>query len=101
MSHDGESDTLLSAEEDVGQFFRSFHGRRMPALSETYPLPVDADEEKRQELHHRQIKFIFSGKNYMGPVKEALQFGEKRRSTFCITMSLYTLHSFNGTLYST
>ena len=101
MSHGGASDILLSAEEDVAQFFRSLHGRRMPALGETYPLPVDADEEKRQELHHRLIKFIFSGKNYMGPVKEALQFGEKRRSAFSAMMSFSVLQTFNGKLYST
>lgn len=74
------SDTLLSAAEDLAQFFRLVHGRRLATLSETYPLPVDIDEEKRQELFHRQMQFIFSGKNWVGPVKEALQFGEKRRS---------------------
>ena len=100
MSDDNEADILLSAEEDVAQFFRSLHGRKLPALSETYPLPVDADEERRQELHHRQIKFILSGKNYMGPVKEALQFGEKRRSTSRTIASRYTIHSFGGTLSS-
>ncbi|EAU88498.2 hypothetical protein CC1G_04204 [Coprinopsis cinerea okayama7 len=51
----------------------------MSSVSSTYPLPVDDDEVKRSELHHRMMQFVFSGKNYVGPVKEALQFGQKRR----------------------
>lgn len=86
------ADVLLSPEEDTGEFFRQLHGRRMATLSDTYPLPVDTDEEKRQELHHRQMQFIFSGKNWVGPVKEALQFGEKRRSTSLITLKALTTY---------
>jgi hypothetical protein len=26
------------------------------------------------------LQFVFSGRNYVGPVKEALQFGQQRRS---------------------
>ncbi|KAF5315720.1 hypothetical protein D9611_004747 [Ephemerocybe angulata] len=75
----GDPDLLLSAGDQADQFFRSENGRLMAAMSDTYPLPVDKDEHKRSELHHRLLQFVFSGKNYLGPVKEALQFGQKRR----------------------
>ncbi|KAF6765257.1 S-adenosyl-L-methionine-dependent methyltransferase [Ephemerocybe angulata] len=75
----GNPDLLLSAGDQADQFFRSENGRLMAAMSDTYPLPVDKDEHKRSELHHRLLQFVFSGKNYLGPVKEALQFGQKRR----------------------
>jgi len=65
--------------EDVAQLFRVEHGRTAAALNDTYLLPVDADEVERAKFHHRLMKFVFSGKNYIGPVQSALQFGEKRR----------------------
>lgn len=74
--------TALPVVQDhvLDEFFVYRHGRRMSAMAVTYPLPLDEDEVKRFELHHRMMQFIFSGKNYVGPVKQALQFGQKRRS---------------------
>jgi hypothetical protein len=73
-------DSTALQDNVLDQFFVQRHGRRMSAMSHTYPLPLDEDEVKRFELHHRMMQFIFSGKNYVGPVKQALQFGQKRRS---------------------
>jgi hypothetical protein len=74
------SDGFISPGEQAQEFLRQSHGRTMAALSDVYPLPVDSDEIKRSEFHHRLLQFVFSGRNYIGPVKEALQFGQKRRS---------------------
>ncbi|KAF5330892.1 hypothetical protein D9619_005637 [Psilocybe cf. subviscida] len=65
--------------DDTAQFFYTLHGRTLPALNTTYLLPVDPDEVKRSDIHHRLIQFLFRGKNYVGPVREALQFGQQRR----------------------
>ncbi|PFH54301.1 hypothetical protein AMATHDRAFT_135556 [Amanita thiersii Skay4041] len=65
--------------EDDSEFFRAIHGRSLNALNSVYMLPVDQDEIKRSEFHHRMLQFVFHGKNYIGPVKRALQFGERRR----------------------
>ncbi|KAF8746146.1 hypothetical protein AX14_000191 [Amanita brunnescens Koide BX004] len=65
--------------EDDSDYFRFVHGRSLNALNTTYMLPVDEDEIKRSELHHRMLQFVFQGKNYVGPVKRTLQFGERRR----------------------
>ncbi|KAJ6572900.1 S-adenosyl-L-methionine-dependent methyltransferase [Mycena sp. CBHHK59/15] len=54
------------------------HDRKFSVLNPTYLLPVDDDEVKRSDIHHRMIKFIFNGRTYVGPVKETLQFGEHR-----------------------
>ena len=76
-----DSAALPIVQDDiVDQFFVQRHGRRMSAMAATYPLPLDEDEVKRYEMNHRMMQFIFSGRNYIGPVKEALQFGQKRRS---------------------
>lgn len=85
--------------EDDAEFFRNVHDRTLNALNSRYMLPVDRDEvkviisssiapliftiknsSKRSELHHRLLQFVFGGLNYVGPVKEALQFGQHRRS---------------------
>ncbi|KIY72196.1 S-adenosyl-L-methionine-dependent methyltransferase [Cylindrobasidium torrendii FP15055 ss-10] len=65
--------------EDDAPFFRMLHGRRLNALNTTYLLPADDEEVRRSELHHRALKFVFDGRNYVGPVRQALQFGQKRR----------------------
>ncbi|KAF9464756.1 S-adenosyl-L-methionine-dependent methyltransferase [Collybia nuda] len=65
--------------EDDADFFQNVDGRILNTLNPRYMLPVDRDEVKRSELHHRLLQFVFGGKNYIGPVKEALQFGEHRR----------------------
>ncbi|TFK42529.1 S-adenosyl-L-methionine-dependent methyltransferase [Crucibulum laeve] len=65
--------------EDDSEFFRTAHGRALNTLNTSYLLPVDQDEVKRSDFHHRMIQFVFEGKNYVGPVKQALQFGQQRR----------------------
>ncbi|KAF8892535.1 S-adenosyl-L-methionine-dependent methyltransferase [Infundibulicybe gibba] len=65
--------------DDDSDYFRHVHGRALNTLNFTYMLPADRDEVKRSELHHRMLQFVFGGRNYIGPVKEALQFGEQRR----------------------
>ncbi|KAJ7933220.1 S-adenosyl-L-methionine-dependent methyltransferase [Mycena leptocephala] len=66
----------------IGEEFKLFyemHGRQFNTLNPTYLLPVDEEEIKRFNLFHRLIKFIFSGRIYVGPVKETLQFAEYRK----------------------
>ncbi|KAF8077893.1 S-adenosyl-L-methionine-dependent methyltransferase [Lyophyllum atratum] len=65
--------------DDDSEFFRTVHDRSLNTLNSRYMLPVDRDEVKRSELHHRLLQFVFDGRNYLGPVKEALQFGQQRR----------------------
>ncbi|GLB34900.1 putative methyltransferase [Lyophyllum shimeji] len=65
--------------DDDSEFFRTVHTRSLNTLNSRYMLPVDRDEVKRSELHHRLLQFVFGGKNYIGPVKQALQFGQQRR----------------------
>ncbi|KAF5380899.1 hypothetical protein D9615_004003 [Tricholomella constricta] len=78
------STDLLAADvsylgDDDSEFFRTVHGRSLNTLNSRYMLPADRDEVKRSELHHRLLQFVFEGRNYIGPVKEALQFGQQRR----------------------
>ncbi|KAF9075226.1 S-adenosyl-L-methionine-dependent methyltransferase [Rhodocollybia butyracea] len=65
--------------ENDSDYFRKLHDRTFNSLNTTYLLPADKDEVKRSELHHRMMQFVFQGRNYVGPVKEALQFGLHRR----------------------
>ena len=81
--------------DDSNLYFRSLHSRTLNTLNKSYLLPVDQDEVKvlfnflvitpllilvqRSEIHHRLLQFVFSGRTYVGPVKEALQFGQQRR----------------------
>ncbi|TFK76384.1 S-adenosyl-L-methionine-dependent methyltransferase [Pluteus cervinus] len=65
--------------DDAHLFFRFAHGRHLNSLNQNYLLPADKEEIRRSELHHRMLQFVFSGKNYIGPVRQALQFGEQRR----------------------
>ncbi|KAG7452446.1 S-adenosyl-L-methionine-dependent methyltransferase [Guyanagaster necrorhizus] len=65
--------------DDDSEFFRHVHGRSLNTLNTSYLLPSDRDEVKRSEYHHRMLKFVFGGQNYVGPVREALQFGQQRR----------------------
>lgn len=65
--------------DDDSEYFRNLHGRTLNALNTNYLIPVDDDQVKRSELHHRMIQFVFDGRNYVGPVKEVLQFGQQRK----------------------
>ncbi|KAF8163351.1 S-adenosyl-L-methionine-dependent methyltransferase [Crassisporium funariophilum] len=68
--------------DDTDDYFRSVHQRTLNTLNKSYLLPVDHDEVKRSDIHHRLLQFVFSGRSYVGPVKEALQFGQHRRGLF-------------------
>ncbi|XP_006458074.1 hypothetical protein AGABI2DRAFT_199301 [Agaricus bisporus var. bisporus H97] len=65
--------------EDDSAYFRVLHGRKLNVLNTVYLLPVDEDEVKRSDRYHRLLQFVFHGHNYIGPVKEVLQFGRQRR----------------------
>ncbi|KAJ8454848.1 hypothetical protein ONZ45_g19147 [Pleurotus djamor] len=65
--------------DDSASFFRTLHGRSFNTLNTRYLLPADQDELKRYKLHHRMMQFVFSGKNYVGPVAEVLHGGHQRR----------------------
>ncbi|KAK0240070.1 S-adenosyl-L-methionine-dependent methyltransferase [Armillaria nabsnona] len=65
--------------DDDSEFFRHVHGRSLNTLNTSYLLPSDRDEVQRSEYHHRMLKFVFGGQNYVGPVREVLQFGQQRR----------------------
>lgn len=87
--------------DDDSEYFRNLHGRTLNTLNTNYLIPVDDDQVKasfsssfifllalilsaqqRSELHHRMLQFVFDGRNYVGPVKEVLQFGQPRKSLF-------------------
>ncbi|KAF9483753.1 S-adenosyl-L-methionine-dependent methyltransferase [Pholiota conissans] len=68
--------------DDHHEFFYTIHSRTLNTLNKSYLLPVDHDEVKRSDIHHRLVQFVFKGKNYVGPVKEALQFGQQRRGSY-------------------
>ncbi|KAF9052889.1 S-adenosyl-L-methionine-dependent methyltransferase [Panaeolus papilionaceus] len=53
------------ADDDLNDYFRWVHSRRLSTLNITYLLPVDQEEAKVL--------------NYVGPAKVALQFGQQRR----------------------
>ncbi|KAK0197041.1 S-adenosyl-L-methionine-dependent methyltransferase, partial [Armillaria mellea] len=65
--------------DDDSEFFRQVHGRSLNTLNTSYLLPcVSISCNAASEYHHRMLKFLFGGQNYVGPVKEVLQFGEQR-----------------------
>lgn len=68
-------------------FFRQLHERQLNCMNTTYMLPADEQEMHRLELEHRMMKFILGGKNYVGPVPEALTkvHGVQRRVLDCGT----------------
>ncbi|KAF7363498.1 Secondary metabolism regulator LAE1 [Mycena sanguinolenta] len=76
--HEDDDDDYESIEGR--DFFRQMHGRRTNLLNPTYLLPADDDEIQRSNLMHRLIRFIFSGRIYVGPTKEVLQFGPYRQA---------------------
>ncbi|ESK94530.1 tam domain methyltransferase [Moniliophthora roreri MCA 2997] len=73
------SENVSYVGEDDSDYFRILHGRKLNNLNTVYLLPADDDETKRFEYHHRMIQFVFGGRHYIGPVREALQFGQRRR----------------------
>ena len=95
----------LVLQHDSNLYFRSLHSRTLNTLNKSYLLPVDQDEIKvnhkyftfrltlthvqRSDIHHRLLQFVFSGRNYIGPVKEALQFGQHRRGRWFRQQSFF------------
>ncbi|KAF7361038.1 Secondary metabolism regulator LAE1 [Mycena sanguinolenta] len=75
--HEDDDDDYESIEGR--DFFRQMYGRRTNIMNPTYLLPADDDEIQRSNLMHRLIRFIFSGRIYVGPTKEVLQFGPYRQ----------------------
>ncbi|KAF9053768.1 S-adenosyl-L-methionine-dependent methyltransferase [Hymenopellis radicata] len=63
---DSDDDVSYVGDDDSA-FFRQVHGRQLNTLNTTYMLPADEDEVKRSELHHRMLKFVLDGRNYVGP----------------------------------
>ncbi|KAJ7218984.1 S-adenosyl-L-methionine-dependent methyltransferase [Mycena haematopus] len=79
MSKPHEDDDCYVSIEGI-EFFRQMHGRSFNNWNPTYLLPADNDEIQRSNLLHRLIQFIFSGRIYVGPTKEVLQFGPYRQA---------------------
>lgn len=79
MSQDSLPSDVSYVGDNDSNYFRTVYGRSLNILNPIYSLPVDQDEIKRFELHHRMLQFVFHGKNYVGPVRRALQFGQRRR----------------------
>ncbi|KAG9125573.1 hypothetical protein FRC07_007036 [Ceratobasidium sp. 392] len=81
------SSTSTVTSSRTPDFFRQLHDRQMNCMNTTYMLPADDQEMHRMELEHRMMKFILGGKNYVGPVAEALTKvrGVQRRVLDCGT----------------
>ncbi|KAG8752609.1 hypothetical protein FRC12_011873 [Ceratobasidium sp. 428] len=81
------SSTSTVTSSRTPDFFRQLHDRQMNCMNTAYMLPADDQEMHRLELEHRMIKFILGGKNYVGPVAEALTKvrGVQRRVLDCGT----------------
>ncbi|KAK7020569.1 secondary metabolism regulator LAE1 [Favolaschia claudopus] len=77
MSKPHEDDECYTSIQGL-ELFRRVHGRTLGTMNPTYLLPVDEEEIKRAHLMHRLVKFILSGRIYVGPTKEVLQFGPYR-----------------------
>ncbi|QRV85962.1 methyltransferase domain protein [Ceratobasidium sp. AG-Ba] len=81
------SSTSTVTSSRTPDFFRYLHDRELNCMNTTYMLPADEQEMKRMELEHRMMKFILGGKNYVGPIAEALtqERGVQRRVLDCGT----------------
>jgi hypothetical protein len=117
MSQDPSPSDVSFVGDDDSSYFRTVHGRSLNTLNTTYLLPVDQDEIKvrrnpsvskscpislfiqRFQLHHRMLQYVFHGKNYLGPVKRILQFGEQRRGAILV-LSFVRLECDNLGLWS-
>ncbi|KAF8580867.1 S-adenosyl-L-methionine-dependent methyltransferase [Ramaria rubella] len=74
---DDADDILTPAKRD--QFFKMAHGRKVSSVAKHYPLPVDEDEIKRMSTEHRMLRFVYGGKNYVGPVNDVLAPTRRRQ----------------------
>ncbi|CEL51805.1 hypothetical protein RSOLAG1IB_00340 [Rhizoctonia solani AG-1 IB] len=66
------SSTSTVTSSRTPDFFRQLHDRQLNCMNTTYMLPADEQEMKRMDIEHRMMKFIMGGKNYVGPVADAL-----------------------------
>ncbi|CAE6487325.1 unnamed protein product [Rhizoctonia solani] len=81
------SSTSTVTSSRTPDFFRQLHDRQLNCMNTTYMLPADDQEMKRMDIEHRMMKFIMGGKNYVGPVVDALAKapGIQRRVLDCGT----------------
>ncbi|CAE6517661.1 unnamed protein product [Rhizoctonia solani] len=81
------SSTSTVTSSRTPDFFRQLHDRQLNCMNTTYMLPADDQEMKRMDIEHRMMKFIMGGKNYVGPVVDALVKtpGVQRRVLDCGT----------------
>ncbi|CAE7126287.1 unnamed protein product [Rhizoctonia solani] len=81
------SSTSTVTSSRTPDFFRQLHDRQLNCMNTTYMLPADEQEMKRMDIEHRMMKFIMGGKNYVGPVADALVKtpGVQRRVLDCGT----------------
>ncbi|CAE6414568.1 unnamed protein product [Rhizoctonia solani] len=81
------SSTSTVTSSRTPDFFRQLHDRQLNCMNTTYMLPADEQEMKRMDIEHRMMKFIMGGKNYIGPVADALTKvpGIQRRVLDCGT----------------
>ncbi|KAJ1309761.1 hypothetical protein OPQ81_006527 [Rhizoctonia solani] len=81
------SSTSTVTSSRTPDFFRQLHDRQLNCMNTTYMLPADEQEMKRMDIEHRMMKFIMGGKNYVGPVVDALTKvpGIQRRVLDCGT----------------
>ncbi|CAE6424944.1 unnamed protein product [Rhizoctonia solani] len=81
------SSTSTVTSSRTPDFFRQLHDRQLNCMNTTYMLPADEQEMKRMDIEHRMMKFIMGGKNYVGPVVDALTKtpGVQRRVLDCGT----------------
>jgi len=77
--HDAdETDEILTPARRK-QFFTMAHGRKVSAVSDHYTLPVDEEEINRMSIEHRMLRFVYGGKNYVGPVNDVLAPSRRRQ----------------------
>ncbi|KAF8522258.1 S-adenosyl-L-methionine-dependent methyltransferase [Hysterangium stoloniferum] len=77
QDNDDENDIITP--ERRKQFFKMAHGRKVSSIAKHYPLPVDEEEINRMNEEHRMLRYILHGPNYIGPVKEVLEYSDERQ----------------------
>ncbi|KAJ8474762.1 hypothetical protein ONZ51_g7009 [Trametes cubensis] len=80
-SSDVSDDVVEVRSDEIPQYFEEREGRLFHSHgSSPYPLPVDADEQQRQNGLNRLLRRLI-GDSSVGPVRELLAFatGEQRR----------------------
>ncbi|KLO14705.1 S-adenosyl-L-methionine-dependent methyltransferase [Schizopora paradoxa] len=76
---ENEQSYTYSVTDDIAEtLFKESHGRWLNTMQPLYQLPVDEDENKRQEYFHKMMYMILGEKNYIGPVQEVLALPSHR-----------------------